>query len=168
MQTYDYGKAFNQATKNVILNLNSLREEKKNQDSTKTKYLFKSEFDATTRMLIQWVNFISRGCLNNLKVDSDENSIENNSSFNFLLPKHEQIFELMQLNNGKTISRLVFYLIYCGVRIEGDPTSSTSTKDSNDDNNNSNDNISNNNNNKNISSIDLNDDNNNKNNIKII
>ena len=152
--TYDYGKVFTQATKNVILNFISLREEKRIQNSTKTRFLFKLESDATVKILIQWINYISRDCINSMSEYLDENSSGENSNFNVLLPNHEQIFDLTQLNNGKTLSRVIFYLIYCGIQIKDDYVSSPNDGSDIVDNGNN----SNNNNSSSNSSSSINDD----------
>ena len=111
--TYDYGKIYNQLTRDVILNFSSLRDERKENPSTKTKFLYKLETDAASKILFQWANYLSRECVNSI----DEPTIDDDL-FESQLPRHEQIYDVQQLNSGRTLSRIVFYLIYCGSHIE--------------------------------------------------
>jgi hypothetical protein len=113
VNTYDYGKMFNQANRDVIVSLGTLREERKNKPSTKTRFLFKLESEAATKILLQWVNFVSRECVNGI-----EEPTEDGDRFETLLPRHEQIYDLAQLYTGRTLSRVIFYLIYCGSHID--------------------------------------------------
>lgn len=107
--TYDYGTAFNQASRDVMLNLMTLREERKVNPSSKTRFIYKLESEATVKMLIQWVNFISRECVNSIDEPTDDDD-----NFETSLPRHEQIYDINQLCTGRTLSRVIFYLIYCG------------------------------------------------------
>jgi hypothetical protein len=87
----------------------TLREERKVNPSSKTKFVFKLESEATVKMLIQWVNFISRECVNSIDEPTDDDD-----NFETSLPRHEQIYDINQLCTGRTLSRVVFYLIFCG------------------------------------------------------
>jgi truncated hemoglobin YjbI len=79
--------------------------------SAKTRFLYKSETDVSNRMLIQWVNYVSRECVNALPRLLPDTAGEDNF-FDFSLPKHEQVYEVAELRSGKTLSRVVFFLIY--------------------------------------------------------
>lgn len=80
-------------------------------ESVKTRFLYKLETDASNKMLIQWVNYVSRECVNSLpRILQDKTG--DDDSIDFSLPKHEQVYEVTELRNGKTLSRVVFFLIY--------------------------------------------------------
>jgi hypothetical protein len=79
--------------------------------STKTRFLYKLETEVSNRMLIQWVNYVSRECVNTLpRLLPDTEG--DDYTFDFSLPKHEQVYQVAELRNGKTLSRVVFFLIY--------------------------------------------------------
>jgi hypothetical protein len=89
--------------------------------SAKTRFLYKLETDASNRMLIQWVNYVSRECVNALPRLLPDTAGEDNF-FDFSLPKHEQVYEVAELRSGKTLSRVVFFLIYSMPQFEKDNT----------------------------------------------
>ena len=117
--TYDYNRIYNNTSKDLIRNLCALREERKEKPSTKTRFLFKLESDATSKMLLQWANYISRDCICALSQSDIEGNKENeddedDDSFDSNLPRHEQAYDVGQLSTGKIISRIIFYLIHAG------------------------------------------------------
>lgn len=95
--TYDYGKMFSQASREIIQNLIHLRDERRVTPSIKTRFLFKLESDATIKFIIQWVNFISRDCVNGINEDIGEDD----DRFETLLPRHEQIYDIEQFKTGE-------------------------------------------------------------------
>ena len=118
--TYDYNRIYNNTSKDLIRSLCALREERKEKPSTKTRFLFKLESDATSKMLLQWANYISRDCICALSQSNSDGNKEkeededDDDSFDSNLPRHEQAYDIGQLSTGKILSRIIFYLIHAG------------------------------------------------------
>ena len=77
----------------------------------KTRFLFKSETDAANKMLIQWLNHVSRECVNSLPHPLLD-AAGGESTIDFSLPAHEQVYEAAELRSGKALSRVVTFLIH--------------------------------------------------------
>ena len=52
-----------------------LREERKENPSTKTRFLYKLESDASAKMLFLWANYISRELMNNIDEPTDDDDL---------------------------------------------------------------------------------------------
>lgn len=76
----------------------------------KTRFLHKLETDASNQMLLQWVNYVSLQGVNTLPRLLD--TAGDDGPIDFSLPKHEEVYEVAELRNGKTLSRVVFFLIH--------------------------------------------------------
>lgn len=109
--SYHYGNLYPTSSRDAIQNFTNLRIERRMGSVTKTRFLHKLETDASNQMLLQWVNYVSLEGVSTLPrllpdTAGDDGSID------FSLPMHEEVYEVVELRNGKTLSRVVFFLIY--------------------------------------------------------
>jgi hypothetical protein len=108
LPSHEYSRFYNAKVREVVNKLWIQRQRRGNASSSAFETQLLSESDAIVRIIIQWVNHTSRECTNAIEPTSLK-------PLDDYLSPHEQVYDILQLRNGRTLSRVVVSLIFHAV-----------------------------------------------------
>jgi hypothetical protein len=105
LPSYEYSRIYNTKVRDTIAKLWIQRQRRNNATGPEFDNQITGEADAIVRVILQWVNFISRECSTTLEPTTQK-------PLDDFLQKHEQVYDILQLRNGRTLARIVVSLVF--------------------------------------------------------